>query len=194
MANAIVPGGGYVEGLAAQEENMFRRTDCHFSIDDDVYDSAVDRYRPHMTNLLEARGGRAFLDIESPRVCIRGSENGSDGLGYRWLNDDEIFGFYELRSAAVDLRDRAGFDSHEMRRRIVIQLHTLRSAGIRHAVLGAFGCGAFGNPPVEVAAIYRDEIERMPDAFSVIAFAIHYAGYGPRDNFMAFESVLLGLS
>jgi hypothetical protein len=30
MANAYVPGGAYVEGAIAQEENMFRRTDCHF--------------------------------------------------------------------------------------------------------------------------------------------------------------------
>ncbi len=32
MANAYCPGGGYVEGMPAQEENMFRRTDCHFTI------------------------------------------------------------------------------------------------------------------------------------------------------------------
>ena len=30
MANALVPGGGYLEGLGAQEENMFRRTLAHF--------------------------------------------------------------------------------------------------------------------------------------------------------------------
>jgi hypothetical protein len=37
MANAYVPGGAYVEGAVAQEENMFRRTDCHFRIGDDDY-------------------------------------------------------------------------------------------------------------------------------------------------------------
>ena len=35
MANAFVPGGAIVEGTAAQEENMFRRTDCHFQIGPD---------------------------------------------------------------------------------------------------------------------------------------------------------------
>ena len=32
MANAYGPGGGYTHGMVAQEENMFRRTDCHFSL------------------------------------------------------------------------------------------------------------------------------------------------------------------
>lgn len=32
MANAYVAGGGYVEGMPAQEENMFRRTDCHYFV------------------------------------------------------------------------------------------------------------------------------------------------------------------
>ncbi|HEU4410187.1 MAG TPA: poly(ADP-ribose) glycohydrolase domain-containing protein, partial [Polyangiaceae bacterium] len=35
MANAFVAGGAYVEGAVAQEENMFRRTDCHFAVADD---------------------------------------------------------------------------------------------------------------------------------------------------------------
>lgn len=30
MANAYGPGGAYREGAPAQEENLFRRTDCHF--------------------------------------------------------------------------------------------------------------------------------------------------------------------
>ena len=52
MADAYVPGGAYVEGGVAQEENMFRRSDCHFRVVDDAYDDRLDRYRPEMTRLL----------------------------------------------------------------------------------------------------------------------------------------------
>jgi len=57
MANAYVPGGAYVEGAVAQEENMFRRTDCHFSIGEEEYDRPSDRYVPRMTRLLSAEDG-----------------------------------------------------------------------------------------------------------------------------------------
>ena len=46
MANAYVPGGAYVEGAPAQEENMFRRTDCHFYVSENEYDESRDRYLP----------------------------------------------------------------------------------------------------------------------------------------------------
>jgi len=189
MANAFVPGGAYVEGTAAQEENMFRRTDAHFRITDDLYDVSVDRYRPHLTALLSARDGRVFLDTTRPRVCIRGAEDrGRADLGYRWLADDEIFPFYELRAAAQDLRGGRAFDEAEARRRVAAQLDTMVAAGVRHAVLSAFGCGAFENPAARIAAIYRDELDARRDAFALVAFAIFAPGYGP-DNHRPFAEV-----
>src|SRR5262245_56664381 len=158
MANAYVPGGAYVEGAVAQEENMFRRTDCHFRIRPDEYDAATDRYRPAMTRLLSAGSGKVYLDATKPRVCIRGREDRTaPDLGYRWLDDREIFPVFELRAAACDLRDGSAFDPQETRRRIAAQLDTLRAGGQRHTVLGAFGCGAFRNPATEVACLYREE-------------------------------------
>jgi hypothetical protein len=190
MANAYVPGGAYVEGAIAQEENMFRRTDCHFRIREDQYDSTSDRYHPQMTKLLSAEEGAVYLDVEQPRVCIRGPEDRSRAdLGYDWLPENEVFPFFELRAAAQDLRDGSEFDPSDARRRVAAQLETLRDRGIRHVVLGAFGCGAFRNPADRVAAIYRDEIASRAADFAVTAFAIFSAGYGP-DNFTPFASAM----
>lgn len=180
MANAHVPGGGYVEGMVAQEENMYRRTDCHFSIGAEAYDETRDRYRPHMTHLLEARDNRVYLDRQQPRVCLRGPEDRNRGdLGYAWLPDDSVFPFFELRASAQDLRGGVPFSRDEGRKRIAAQLDTLREGDVRYAVLGAFGCGAFENPSKEVARIYREEIEKRRGDFALIAFAIFAAGYGP---------------
>jgi hypothetical protein len=190
MANAFVPGGAYVEGAVAQEENMFRRSDCHFRIGDDEFDRRVDRYRPEMTRMLTAQEGVVYLDERNPRVCIRGPEDRArPDLGYAWLPEGEIFPFFELRAAAQDLRDGSAFDPGEARRRIVAQLETLRERRVRHVVLGAFGCGAFRNPAEQVARIYRDEIVARAADFAVVVFAIFSAGYGP-DNFTPFAKVL----
>ena len=186
MANAYVPGGAYIEGAVAQEENMFRRTDCHFRIGEDEYNCELDRYRPEMTRMLSAQDGMVYLDVRHPRVCIRGAEERTrTDLGYPWLSEEHVFPFFELRASAQDLRDGSEFDPHDARRRITAQLDTLREHQIRHVVLGAFGCGAFRNPAHRVAQIYREEITARAVDFSVVAFAIFSAGYGP-DNYRPF--------
>ena len=186
MANAYAPGGAYVEGAAAQEENMFRRTDCHFSIAAHDLDPQTETYVPTVTALLNAEDGRVCLDVEHPRLCIRGSEDRvAADLGYRFLADGEVFPFYELRAAAQDLSGGHVFDLDNARARIEAQLETLIAANVRHAVLGAIGCGAFLNPAPVVARLYREAIEERRQHFIVIAFAIYHAGYGP-DNFTPF--------
>ena len=190
MANPYVPGVAYVEGAVAQEENMFRRTDCHFRISADEYDQTLDRYSPGMTTLLSGREGCVYLDSQRPRVCIRGPEDRArKDLGYPWLPEQSVFPFFELRAAAQDLRGGSEFDARDARRRICAQLDTLRDHEVRHVVLGAFGCGAFRNPPDRVAAIYHEEIIARAVDFDLIAFAVFSAGYGP-DNYRPFLEAL----
>merc|ERR1712224_1177682 len=64
-------------------------------------------------------GGRVYLDTASPRVCIKGPEE-RDGLGYGLLADGDVFPFFELRSAAVDMRgaSQKSYDDAELRKRI----------------------------------------------------------------------------
>ncbi len=190
MANPYVPGGAYVEGAVAQEENLFRRTDCHFQVCHEEYDSTTDCYHPATTRLLLAQEGRVYLDAQKPRVCIRGPEDRTrPDLGYPWLAEDEVFPFLELRASAQDLRGGQPFNEAETRRRISAQFATLQHHGVKHIVLSAFGAGCFKNPADRVASIYRDEILKHGSAFSVIAFAIFHAGYGP-NNFIPFQEAV----
>lgn len=183
MANAYLPGGGYVEGSRAQEENMFRRTDCHFSLNHgSVMLSRSQRYTPELTELLNGQLGRVYLDIDRPRLCVRGPEVPERAdLGYDWLSGDNIFPFFELRAAAQRVGQSQTFHAEDARRRIAAQLDTLTEKRVRHAVLGAHGCGAFRNPAAEISEIYREELEKRQNEFDVVAFAIFHAGYGPRN-------------
>jgi len=165
FANAFVPGGGYVEGCSAQEENIFRRTDLHFSLDRSQTNSSGSQYTKQMSMLINAEGPkpRVYMDFANNKhnVVIRGPE--SDG--YKFLSKNEIFPFVELRAAAWDLRGVYNVDIsifiQDCRRRIRAQLLTLRDNRVRCVVLGAFGCGAFQNPPSVVAEIYVEEISLM---------------------------------
>ena len=178
MANAVVPGGGYLEGLGAQEENMFRRTDCHLSITDQQVQANSQRYRREMTDRIEGYSGTVYLDHEEPRICIRGAESIGRLAGYEWLPDNEIFPFYELRAAARDYRHNDTFDLEDARKRICAQLDTLTRAQQRHVVLGASGCGAFANPPAAIARLYNEELARRQGAFDCVAFAVLHTSYG----------------
>ena len=189
MANAYVPGGGYVEGMSAQEENMYRRTDCHFYIDEKEYNRSKNQYHPEMMALIKGKNGKVYLDIEHPRICIRGAEdNSKENLGYPWLPEQNIFPFYELRAAAQDLRGESHFVIDEARKRIVAQLDTLQAKNIRHVVLGAFGCGAFLNPPEIIATIYKEEIEKYIDNFSLIVFEVFGSGKAYSEFYNVFKS------
>eukprot|EP00929_Paragymnodinium_shiwhaense_P119374 TRINITY_DN91266_c0_g1_i1.p1 TRINITY_DN91266_c0_g1~~TRINITY_DN91266_c0_g1_i1.p1 ORF type:complete len:354 (+),score=78.49 TRINITY_DN91266_c0_g1_i1:38-1063(+) len=194
MANAFVAGGGYVEGCPAQEENMFRRTDCHFFVNHEEFDQDRDRYYKEATDLISAKDRRVYLDTKEPRTCVRAGEDPAKPLtGYDWLPDTDIFPFFELRAAAVDLRMIRQFSRSECKKRVEAQLDTLIAEKVQHAVLSAFGCGAFMNPAEEVAACYLEALQPRIQHFRCIAFAIFNPGYGP-DNFTPFKEVLQPLT
>lgn len=142
-----------------------------------------------------------YLDAERPRICVKGKEeNAAEERGYECLPDGDIFPFFEMRAAAVDLRTDAegnkrspeemteAFDRDELRRRIRAQLETLKRNSMRHVVLSAFGCGAFSNPTHEVARLYMECLHEYAEHFDIVAFAIFWPGFGPRDNYDVFEA------
>lgn len=185
MANAYGAGGGYKSGCAAQEENMFRRTNCHFNVMQDLNVGYDGRYNKAYTDLINGKNGRVYLD-KDPRICFVDSE----ANGYRLLPQGDIFQFYEMRSAATNLSDGSPFNEAEMEKRIRAQFETAKDASKEYILLGAFGCGAFMNPAKDVARLYKKVIDEYKRHFKVIAFAIYYAGYGPNDNYQVFKETI----
>jgi len=192
MANANRPGGGVLHGALAQEENEFRRSDAFltgkstelFRNSDGSLFLTLDGstlYNDTTRDLINGIGGRAYLDIENPRVCFRDGDKNKYGI-----DPGKAFLFYEMRSAALDLRQewacRIGKDEIEKatREKIAGQLDTLTQQGQKRAVLSAFGCGAFLNEPEIVARLYKEELEKRIDNFDHVVFAIYK---GEKDQF-----------
>lgn len=60
-----------------------------------------------------------------------------------------------------------------MKRLILLQLTAAHNHGYERLILGAFGCGAFQNPPKEVASLYKECLENeFKGAFQEVVFAI----------------------
>mmetsp|Transcript_19000 Transcript_19000/g.33990 ORF Transcript_19000/g.33990 Transcript_19000/m.33990 type:complete len:111 (+) Transcript_19000:416-748(+) len=62
----------------------------------------------------------------------------------------------------------------KIREKILNMLHTLAEKGHSHIVLGAWGCGAYGNPPFGIARIFRSVLnsEKFGGKFRDVSFAI----------------------
>ena len=76
----------------------------------------------------------------------------------------------------------------DVRTRIRCVLEAAASTGFNNIVLGAFGCGAYGNPPREVATIFKQELHSFH--FHNVVFAIiDPVGTG---NLKQFRKVLCG--
>jgi hypothetical protein len=79
-------------------------------------------------------------------------------------------------------------DEETMVAKIELLLAAARRQGCTHLVVGAWGCGAYGNPPLAVAALFKRVLRARGAAFVRIVFAI--VGDG---NFEPFRKVLLGV-
>ena len=96
------------------------------------------------------------------------------------LPTEDIFPFYELRAAPMK---STPFYALGARKRIAAQLDTLMHKGIRHVVLGAFGCGRRHKDPADrIAEIDMQEIRQRIECFDVIIFAILDENYEPFHN------------
>ena len=79
---------------------------------------------------------------------------------------------------AADRRPKGGWAGSPwataVAKRVRAVLHAAALSGRSNLVLGAFGCGAFGNPPRPVAAIIREQlaVPQFRGAFRAVVFAV----------------------
>ncbi|OAP60818.1 hypothetical protein AYL99_05820 [Fonsecaea erecta] len=193
MANAIRAGGGFRKGALAQEEALCYRTSLSFTlklrfypIPDKaaIYSPAVLVIRDSLTN------GHQLLDCQDPRklpvisvVSAAAVFQPSLGSNPAQPNQDASK-FYARRE-----------DREMMRDKMRVILRTAIRNRHRKIVLGAFGCGAFQNPPKEVARLWSEvfrEIEFSSGWWEDVVFAVLRQGSSD-SNFKWFSQELDGV-
>ena len=184
FANSVHPGGGVVHGARAQEECL-----CRIST---LYDSLIspemnrDFYSPHR----KIEGTLANDDaIFTPGVVVFKSDTDMPALRPEgeWFSVDVVTCAAPcLGWQCSDIGENELLKIHESRARQILSVAL--ENGEEALILGAFGCGAFRNPPKVVAKAYKNILPEFKNSFKVVEFAVYCS---PRDaeNFTVFESV-----
>jgi len=157
FANGVNPGGGFLAGAKAQEEVLCRSSALYATlVGDPMYAEHRKRPLPDSTDWA----------ILSPDVPVFRNDAGSP-LDHPWLlsflTSAAPYGPAIGQQMAGDL----------LQRRIHRVLEIARAYAFEAIVLGAWGCGAFGNDARRTALDFRQAIEQeYAGAFSDIVFAI----------------------
>jgi uncharacterized protein (TIGR02452 family) len=171
MANESNPGGGWLSGSAAQEENLCRRSGLIFCL--------ADPFRLFPAPAPDLYPIAEFAVVYSKNVPVF---RGSEADGYPFL--DTVFWLGVLTAPAYrhppTQPDAAGRDVLDEKWRGKLRQKAralLRCAALkreRALVLSAWGCGAFANPPAEVAQAFFDILHdaEFRGRFDAVVFAI----------------------
>jgi uncharacterized protein (TIGR02452 family) len=184
MASALRPGGGVESGAGAQEENLFRRSNyfqhlCRPKVIRYPLSSTGGVYSPGVVVFRQAEASRyefMSLPVELAFVAVAAIRKPAvlrEPL-YKYAPADEALMRQKIRA----IYSLAAFHLHDC------------------LILSAFGCGAYKNPPSEVARLFREVIEEplFRQRFRRVVFAIfddHNAqkSHNSRGNVVPFAEV-----
>jgi len=160
FASATHPGGGFLEGARSQEEFLARSSALYACIkDNEMHAFHRSRRDPLYTDYV----------IYSPNVPVFRDDDGS------LLDEPYTVGIITCPAvnAGKMVPERRSETGPAMRCRILKVL----SIGVKHAhdsiVLGAWGCGAFGNDGDEIAGVFRLALEQnFKGTYKKVVFAI----------------------
>ncbi|WP_437323368.1 TIGR02452 family protein [Sorangium sp. So ce381] len=179
FASAKNPGGGFLRGAKAQEEDLARCSALYASLveqrdyydqnracgsflytDHIIYSPDVPFFRDEQHALLDRPFALSIITAPAPNA------------GEAFQRDD-----------ATDQEIRAALE-----RRADMVLAAAGAHGHRCLVLGAWGCGVFRNDPREVADVFARCLgsPRFRGAFSRVVFAVYDRG-DDRPNYRAFQ-------
>lgn len=180
FASAKNPGGGFLSGARAQEESLARSSGLYASL------SSQQEMYEHNRRLKTS----LYSDymIYSPRVPVFRYETGElREMPYHV----SFISAPAVNASAIRKNEPENTPKIHtyMAQRLMRILWVARKMGHKTVVLGAWGCGVFGNDPEEVAGIYRKML--APGGlsrgwFAHIVYAVHDQSFEQK-TFNAFQ-------
>ena len=197
FASATNPGGGVVNGSSAQEECIGRCTTLYPCLkNEDLWTSFYASHRKAANPLYNNDC------IYTPDVCVFKSDINFPEP----LPRDKWWKVNILTCAAPNLRERPSnlMNPHAGYKQVKVtpdELETLLASRIRRIfevalanenevlILGAFGCGAFRNPPEIVAKVFYNVMQDFIGYFDTIEYAVYHTEREVT-NYEAFQKIM----
>lgn len=181
FASAKNPGGGFLKGSLAQEESLSLCSNLYTAIKDAYM------YTFHRNNLDALRKGlySDYCLITEKVTVFR------DDINLNLLKEPYQIQFATCpapNAGAYLLKVKDGLE--ELNKAMISRIEFLLSAmalnGMKHIILGAFGCGVFKNDAVFVAESFMKLLnsERFSNVFETVIFAV------PGDKYFTFKKVI----
>lgn len=187
FASATNPGGGVTKGASAQEECLCRISTLYKCISASEIKEAF--HKKHRYTLKTGKMNSFYNDdcIQTCDVMVFKSDTAKPVL----LSEKDWFDVDVISCAAPNLRymsqhdknwkknvtDKRLFDIYKKRINRVLDIASCAKSDV--IILGAFGCGAFANPPELVAKAMHAAIDEHKYDFETIELAIYCS---PRDT------------
>lgn len=173
FASARNVGGGFLGGAIAQEEDLCRQSG--------LYACLKNKPTYYNENILYPNSLYTDNIIYSPNVpFIRDND-------LQWL--DKPYSLSIISAPAPNISSMTNIDFEELNKviynRIIKILEIAQFYNHKNIILGAWGCGAFGNDPELIANSFKKALKEIP-AFKHICFAI----YDKRDGTPVFNTFL----
>jgi uncharacterized protein (TIGR02452 family) len=177
MASDQLPGGGVAHGATAQEEEIFRRTNGHLLLPRKWYplEESDIIYSPKLTIIKKSR------------------ESGYELLGH----DDATVGMISCAAIRRPILKDGKYDNHDYNL-MMAKVDAIVKLGLGYGhdsiVLGAFGCGAYGNPPDQVAQMFKVALGKYKKYYKKIGFAVLTTRPSDNQNFIKFSDMVNGFN
>lgn len=204
MASAYRPGGGVMNGARTQEECIFRRSNLFMSLyqyDRQMYDLVIKPNEDGMYDLSFIQQGypmdENFGGIYSADVTVFKDGN------YEWLYDPYQTAFISVAAMNINRALRQGeqipVDGRLSDRAVAIiknKIRTIYRIGVLHGhdslVLGAWGCGDFGNLSEQIAQLFVNVLneDEFRGRYKDIRFAIIEDHNSRGRNYQTFKNVI----
>jgi uncharacterized protein (TIGR02452 family) len=191
FASATHPGGGVQNGAAAQEEYLFRCSDYYRSLFQFVDFGALYQV-PRSSDSYPM--DRHFGGCYTPDATVF---RDTESQGYALIDDPWKVNFIAvaaLNHPTLNVVDGEKRITDNLIPTVRDKMRTIFRIAIdnrqHNLVLGAFGCGAFANPPKHIAELFRETLAEpeFKGCFQHIAFAIKGGPNG--GNYLPFKAVL----